>query len=195
LPFWVHPSAIVDEPAQIGDETKVWHFSHIMAGARIGVRCSFGQNVFVGGRVTVGDGCKVQNNVSLFDGVTLEDDVFVGPSAVFTNVVNPRAHIVRKSEYKTTLVRQGATIGANATVLCGVSIGEFAFVGAGSVVTKDVPAYALVFGVPARWAGWMCRCGIRLKAGSALVWTCAQCGRLYRESLAPGRPRAIEPVS
>jgi UDP-2-acetamido-3-amino-2,3-dideoxy-glucuronate N-acetyltransferase len=182
MAFWAHASAIVDEPAEVGDDTKIWHFSHVMAGARIGARCSLGQNVFVGSQVSVGDGCKIQNNVSLYDGVTLAKDVFVGPSAVFTNVVNPRAFIARKDEYRTTKVGRGASIGANATVVCGVALGEYSFVGAGAVVTRDVPAFALVTGVPARRTGWMCRCGTKLRAADPYEWTCPKCGTLYRES-------------
>lgn len=158
----IHPSAIVDEGAKIGDETKVWHWVHICAGAKIGNRCSLGQNVFVGNKVTIGNNVKVQNNVSIYDAVTLEDDVFCGPSMVFTNVYNPRSEIVRKDEYRPTLVKRGATLGANCTIVCGVHIGEFAFVGAGAVVTKDVKPYALVAGVPARQIGWMSRRGERL---------------------------------
>jgi UDP-2-acetamido-3-amino-2,3-dideoxy-glucuronate N-acetyltransferase len=176
--FWAHPTAVVDQPIEIGEGTKIWHFCHVMSGARIGARCSLGQNVFVGARAVVGAGCKIQNNVSLYDAVTLEDDVFVGPSAVFTNVVNPRAFIVRKDEYRPTLVRRGASIGANATIVCGHQIGEYAFVGAGAVVTRDVPAHALVKGVPARAAGWVCRCGVSLTERSG-VWECGQCQRRY----------------
>ena len=177
--FWVHPSAIVDPPADIGQGTKIWHFSHVMAGARIGVRCVLGQNVFVASRAVIGDGCKIQNNVSLYDDVVLEDDVFLAPSAVFTNVVNPRAFIERKHEYRKTVVGRGASVGANATVVCGHNIGAYAFVGAGAVVTKEVPPYALVTGVPARRVGWMCRCGIRLPAGPRPV--CPACGQGYVE--------------
>jgi len=157
--FWAHPTALVDEPASIGSGTKIWHFCHVMSGAQIGPRCSLGQNVFVGAGAIVGANCKIQNNVSLYDAVVLEDDVFVGPSAVFTNVVNPRAFIERKREYRQTVIRRGATIGANATVVCGHEVGAYAFVAAGAVVTRDVPPHALVKGVPARPAGWVCRCG------------------------------------
>jgi UDP-2-acetamido-3-amino-2,3-dideoxy-glucuronate N-acetyltransferase len=162
VPPVIHPTAIVDEGAVIGDGTRVWHWVHISGGARIGERCSFGQNVFVGNRVVIGDNCKVQNNVSIYDNVTLENDVFCGPSMVFTNVYNPRSAVSRKDEYRDTLVRQGATLGANCTIVCGVTIGAFAFVGAGAVVNTDVPPYALMVGVPARQIGWMSEHGERL---------------------------------
>lgn len=157
-----HPSAIIDAGAQIGADSRVWHFSHVCAGARIGARCSLGQNVFVANDVLIGDEVKIQNNVSVYDAVTLEDQVFCGPSVVFTNVHNPRAAVPRKAEYRRTLVRQGATLGANCTVVCGVTIGQYAFIGAGAVVTKDVPAFALMTGVPARQVGWMSRHGEKL---------------------------------
>jgi UDP-2-acetamido-3-amino-2,3-dideoxy-glucuronate N-acetyltransferase len=158
----VHPSAIVDAGARIGAGTRVWHWVHVCAGARIGERCALGQNVFVGNDVVIGDNVRIQNNVSVYDAVTLEDDVFCGPSMVFTNVYNPRAAVTRKDEYRRTLVRRGATLGANCTIVCGVTIGEHAFIGAGAVVNRDVPAYALMLGVPARHAGWMSRHGERL---------------------------------
>ena len=161
--YTVHPTAIVDDGAQIGAGTRVWHWVHICAGARIGERCSFGQNVFVGNDVVIGNNVKVQNNVSVYDAVTLEDDVFCGPSMVFTNVYNPRSAVTRKDEYRRTLVKQGATIGANATIVCGSTVGRYAFVGAGAVVQKDVPDFALVVGVPARQIGWMSRFGERLE--------------------------------
>jgi len=160
--YQVHPSAIVDDGAQIGEGSRVWHFVHICAGARIGKGVSLGQNVFVGNKVVIGDNCKIQNNVSVYDNVTLEEGVFCGPSMVFTNVYNPRSLIERKSEYRDTLVRKGATLGANCTIICGVTIGKFAFIGAGAVVNKNVPAYALMVGVPARQIGWMSEFGEQL---------------------------------
>ena len=164
--------------AQIGDDTKVWHFSHVCAGARIGPRCSLGQNVMVGPDVKVGDKCKIQNNVSIYEGVELEDDVFCGPSMVFTNVINPRSAVSRKDEYRRTLVRRGASIGANATIVCGVTLGAYCFVGAGAVVTRDVPDYALVVGVPAQVIGAVCACGVRLADGDGTL-ACAACGSRY----------------
>jgi UDP-2-acetamido-3-amino-2,3-dideoxy-glucuronate N-acetyltransferase len=162
MPTTIHPSAIVDAGAQLGEGCRVWHFVHISAGARIGRACSFGQNVYVGNDVVIGDNVKVQNNVSVYDAVTLEDDVFCGPSMVFTNVYNPRSAVTRKDEYRRTLVRRGSTLGANCTIVCGVSIGAHAFVGAGAVVQRNVPDFALMVGVPARQIGWMSRFGERL---------------------------------
>lgn len=177
----VHPSAVIDDGASIGAGTRVWHFAHVCAGARIGAACSLGQNVFVGNDVRIGDRVKIQNNVSVYDAVTLEDEVFCGPSMVFTNVFNPRAAVERKHEYRRTLVRRGATLGANCTIVCGVTIGQYAFIGAGAVVTRDVPAFALMTGVPARQLGWMSRHGERLDlpltgAGRA---HCPHSGDLY----------------
>lgn len=177
----IHPSAIVDEGAQLGAGTRIWHWTHICAQARIGRDCSFGQNVFVSNRVVIGNGVRVQNNVSIYDGVTLEDDVFCGPSMVFTNVFNPRSHVSRKDEYRETRVKRGASIGANATLVCGVTVGAYAFVGAGAVVRVDVPDFAIVAGVPARQIGWMSRAGERLNLplngrGEAL---CPRTGERY----------------
>lgn len=177
-----HPTAIVEPGARIGEGTSIWHWTHVMPGARIGRRCSLGQNVFVGDGATLGDGVRVQNNVSIYDGVELGDDVFCGPSAVFTNVANPRSHVPRKHEFRPTRVGKGATLGANCTVVCGHDVGRYAFVAAGAVVTRDVPEFALAMGVPARVVGWVCRCGVRLgvapgdAAGRA---ACRACGAEY----------------
>lgn len=177
-----HETAIVDEGAQIGDYCRVWHWSHICSGAVIGKKCSFGQNVFVGNNVSIGSNVKVQNNVSVYDNVTLEDDVFCGPSMVFTNVYNPRSAISRKDEYKNTLVRQGATLGANCTIVCGVTIGRYAFIGAGAVINKDVPDYALVVGVPGKQIGWMSEHGeqLDLPLSGESVTTCSNTGIEYK---------------
>lgn len=187
-PF-IHESSYVDEGAVVGDDTRIWHFCHVNAGAVIGERCSLGQNVVVMPRTRLGNNVKVQNNVSIYEGVELEDDVFCGPSMVFTNVINPRSHVSRKHAYRRTLVKRGASIGANATIVCGVTLGEYAFVGAGAVVARDVKPYALVVGVPARQVGWVCRCGVTLETrdggrgtgdGREERLVCADCGSAYR---------------
>lgn len=184
--YFVHPSAYVDEPCEIGAGTRIWHFCHISARARLGARCNLGQNVFIASEVIVGSNVKIQNNVSLYTGVELEDDVFCGPSCVFTNVINPRSQIVRHSQYQRTLVRRGATIGANATIVCGATIGRYAFIGAGAVIRGDVPEYALMLGVPATRRGWMSRHGHRLPAPDGEgIMRCPESGWAYRE-VAPG---------
>lgn len=175
--FFVHESSCVDHGVEIGEGTKIWHFSHILKNSRIGKNCIIGQNVMVGPDVQIGEGCKIQNNVSIYKGVTLEDNIFCGPGCVFTNVINPRAFIERKDEFKQTLVKEGATIGANATVVCGVTIGKYAFIGAGAVVNKDVCDYALVVGVPVRQIGWICICGLTLKVATL---KCSKCGKKYK---------------
>ncbi len=180
--FYKHDSAIIDEGARIGAHCRVWHFAHICAGAQLGEKCSVGQNVFIGNKVKIGNNCKIQNNVSIYDNVYLEDDVFCGPSMVFTNVINPRSAIERKDQYKDTLVCKGATIGANATVICGVTLGEFCFIAAGAVITKDVKPFALVAGVPAKQIGWMSRYGERLNlplTGNAQT-TCPHTKEVYQ---------------
>ena len=181
--WWAHPTAIVDDGAVIGEGTKVWHFSHVMGRTRIGRACSLGQNVFVANGTSIGDNAKIQNNVSIYEGVHLGDDVFCGPSMVFTNVVNPRSHVSRKNEYKSTNVGRGTSFGANCTVVCGHDVGRFAFIAAGSVVTKEVPDFALVMGVPGRVVGYMCQCGIRLgltpQSGPRDLG-CDACGWKYR---------------
>jgi UDP-2-acetamido-3-amino-2,3-dideoxy-glucuronate N-acetyltransferase len=184
-PYFVHESSYVDEPCNIGNGTKIWHFSHVMAGAVIGERCNIGQNVVVSPHVRIGDNVKIQNNVSVYTGVTLEDDVFCGPSMVFTNVATPRSHVKRNDpdrDYLPTLVKRGATLGANCTVVCGNSIGRYAFVGAGAVVTRDVPDHAIVYGNPARIKGWACSCGIRLEPEGASPdrLACPECHARYR---------------
>lgn len=185
-PYYVHPSAYVDAPCTIGAGTKIWHFCHVMSGAHIGERCILGQNVHVAPDVVIGNNVKIQNNVSVYTGVELEDDVFCGPSCVFTNVINPRAQIVRHDQYKRTLVRRGATIGANATIVCGATIGRYAFIGAGAVVRGDVPDYALMLGVPAVQKGWMSRYGHRLGASDSHgILRCPESGWRYQE-VAPG---------
>ena len=177
-PIFIHPTAVVDEGAVVGPGTRIWHFCHVMPGARLGRGCNLGQNVFVAGTAVLGDNVKVQNNVSIYDGVTCEDDVFLGPSCVFTNVSTPRSAVNRRGEYEKTHVGRGATIGANATIVCGVSLGPWAFVGAGAVVTRDVPAHALVTGVPARISGWACACGVRLEIDERTA-SCPSCAQTY----------------
>jgi UDP-2-acetamido-3-amino-2,3-dideoxy-glucuronate N-acetyltransferase len=178
--YYAHPTAVIDSPVEIGEGTKIWHFCHIMSGAKIGKNCVIGQNVFIASGAVLGNNIKVQNNVSIYDGVILEDDVFCGPSMVFTNVFNPRSFISRKKEFRQTLVKRGATIGANATVICGNTIGQYAFIGAGSVVTKDVPDYALVYGNPGKVKGWVCQCAeeIIFHSGKAI---CKSCGKKYKK--------------
>ncbi|MGB7211413.1 MAG: acyltransferase [Gemmatimonadales bacterium] len=192
--YFVHESSYVDDGAVVGKGSKIWHFCHVMAGAVIGERCSLGQNVVVMPGTRLGNNVKVQNNVSIYEGVILEDDTFCGPSCVFTNVMNPRSHVSRKDQYRTTLVKRGSSIGANATIICGVTLGEYCFIGAGAVIHRDVPAYALMVGVPARRAGWMCQCGERLTLDDGRA-ACAACGARYAESagvlaqIAPPRDR------
>ncbi|MGE0799230.1 MAG: acyltransferase [Lautropia sp.] len=178
-PARIHPTAIVDEGAKLGAATVIWHWAHVCAGASIGAGCMLGQGVYVSNRVVIGSNVRIQNNVSVYDGVTLEDDVFCGPSMVFTNVINPRSPVPRKDAFRPTLVRRGASIGANATIICGVTIGRFAFIGAGAVVTRDVLDFALMAGVPARRIGWMCRCGETLPRSSGGAIRCLQCGAQY----------------
>ena len=190
--YFVHPSAYVDDPCTIGDGAKIWHFCHIMPNAKIGRDSSLGQNVFVASHVVIGNNVKIQNNVSLYSGVELEDDVFCGPSCVFTNVVNPRSQIVRHSQYQRTLVKRGATIGANATIVCGATIGRYAFIGAGAVVRGDVPDYALMLGVPAKQRGWMSRHGHRLvDVGQDGAFICPESDWRYRE-IEPGTLRCLD---
>lgn len=174
----IHPTAVIDDNVRIGDGTHIWHFSHLLPGTVLGSHCNVGQNVVIGPNVTVGNRCKIQNNVSVYTGVTLEDDVFCGPSMVFTNVFNPRAHIKRMAEARPTRVCHGASIGANATIVCGVTIGRFAFVGAGAVITRDVPDHALYFGNPGRLHGWVCECGEKLTD----AWVCPECGLAYQKA-------------
>lgn len=181
--FWNHPSSVIDPGAKIGEGTKIWHFSHVCGqDTTIGSNCSLGQNVYVGPRTRIGDGCRIQNNVSIYDLVELENDVFCGPSMVFTNVINPRAHVPRKEEFKKTLVKRGATLGANSTILCGTEIGKFAMIGAGAVITKNVAAFAIMVGVPARQVGWVCQCGITLpiQLGETGKVTCSTCSSSYQ---------------
>jgi UDP-2-acetamido-3-amino-2,3-dideoxy-glucuronate N-acetyltransferase len=178
---FIHETSIVENGCEIGDGTKIWHFSHIMPDVTIGSDCVISQNVFIGRGVKIGDNVKIENNVSIFEGVTLEDEVFCGPSCVFTNVINPRSQISRKHEFKPTLVKKGATIGANATIICGNTIGSHAFVGAGAVVSKDIPDYALVYGTPARIQGWVCECGVKLDFAANGLTKCSGCGKIYQK--------------
>lgn len=193
-PYFAHESALVEPPCDIGAGTRIWHFSHIMPNVTMGKNCVIGQNVFVAKGVRIGHNVKVENNVSVFEGVTLEDRVFCGPSCVFTNVMNPRSHVSRKNEYLTTLVKEGATIGANATIVCGNTIGRYSFIGAGSVVTRDVPDHALAYGNPARVHGWACQCGEKLDFGDGAEARCARCGEVYRQrgknAIAPVPPKS-----
>jgi len=189
---YIHPSSYIDEPCVIGKGTKIWHFCHILAGAQIGENCILGQNVMVGNNVVIGNNVKIQNNVSVYTGVEFEDDVFCGPSCVFTNVLNPRSQIIRKTEYKRTLVQRGATIGANATILCGITVGRYAFIGAGSVVRQDVPDYALILGVPGIQKGWMSRHGFRLQpTHESQILICPDSGWRYQE-VKPGIIRCLD---
>ena len=176
--YFIHESSYIDEDVSISKGTKIWHFSHVLSGSVIGSDCIIGQNVCIGPDVTIGDGCKIQNNVSVYKGVRLENSVFCGPSCVFTNVINPRSHVSRRKEFRDTPVGEGATIGANATIICGNRIGRYAMVGAGAVVTADVPDYAMVTGIPAKRTGWVCECGVRL-AESEKGFACESCGKKY----------------
>ncbi len=176
-----HQSSYVDDGAIVGNNTRIWHFTHIMPGAKIGSNCSLGQNVNVGSRAVIGNNVKLQNNISVYDDVIIEDDAFCGPSMVFTNVINPRSFIERKHEYKETRVKKGASIGANATVVCGNSVGRYALIGSGAVVVKDVPDYALMVGVPAKRKGWVCKCGVSLKEKEDKEFFCSECGSIYKE--------------
>jgi UDP-2-acetamido-3-amino-2,3-dideoxy-glucuronate N-acetyltransferase len=184
-PFFIHESSYVDDGVEIGAGTQIWHFCHVMKGSRIGRQCRIGQNVVIGPNAIVGNNVKIQNTVSVYQGVVLEDDVFCGPSMVFTNVINPRSHVARKDEYKRTLVRRGASIGANVTIVCGVTLGKYCFIGAGAVVNRDVPDYALIVGNPGRLRGWMCACGIKLPfepgADGTDLATCSSCDATYRK--------------
>jgi UDP-2-acetamido-3-amino-2,3-dideoxy-glucuronate N-acetyltransferase len=188
----IHPTAIIDQPCEIGAGTSIWHFVHVCAGARLGRDCSLGQNVMIGDRVVIGDRVKIQNNVAVYTGVTLEDDVFLGPSCVLTNVTNPRSQVVRRALYEQTLIRRGATVGANATIVCGVTLGRYAFIAAGSVVTKNVPDYGLVIGVPGRLRGWVSRHGHPLRHPDADgIYTCPESSLRYRE-ISPGVLRCLD---
>ena len=192
MDYFVHESSYVDEGAQIGAGSKIWHFCHVMGNTKIGERCNIGQNVFVAADVTIGNNVKIQNNVSLYTGVVVEDDVFLGPSMVLTNVINPRSHVSRKDEYKSTLIKRGASVGANATIVCGVTLGRYCFIGAGSVITRNIPDYALVYGNPGRVQGWMCQCGVRLEFESLdgqEQAICPECGERYSK-----KGQVVEPI-
>src|SRR5215813_8301320 len=189
---FVHESSYVDDPSVIGPGTKIWHFSHVMKNSRIGAGCNIGQNVVISPDVVIGSNVKIQNNVSVYTGCILEDDVFCGPSMVFTNVINPRSHVARKDEYRKTLVRRGASLGANSTVVCGTTIGRYAFIGAGAVVTRDIPDYALLYGNPARQHGWVCACGIALEFSGDLANVASKCRACAAEYIKSGQQ--IQPV-
>lgn len=191
--YFRHPSSVIDPGAEIGKGTKIWHFSHVMGDSQIGENCNLGQNVFIASGVKIGNNVKIQNNVSVYTGVILEDDVFLGPSMVFTNVINPRSHVNRRDQYQQTLVKHGVTIGANATIVCGITLGAYSFIGAGAVVTSDVPAYGLVYGVPGQLQGWMCSCGERLgfrPKGDPPKAVCESCGAVYTQV----NEREIKPI-
>lgn len=177
-PIFIHESSYIDDGTSIGEGTKIWHFCHIMSGATIGSNCNIGQNVLISPEVVIGNNVKIQNNVSVYTGVIIEDDAFLGPSMVFTNVINPRSHVNRKHEYKKTIVKKGASIGANATIVCGITLGKYCFIGAGSVVTRDVPDYALFYGNPAKFHSWVCQCGVKLEKGTN-YFSCPACGEKY----------------
>jgi UDP-2-acetamido-3-amino-2,3-dideoxy-glucuronate N-acetyltransferase len=189
--YVAHPTAVIDEPAEIGDETRIWHFAHIFAGARIGHRCSFGQNTMVATGVLIGNNVKVQNNVAIYTGTVIEDDVFLGPSCVLTNVTNPRSQVVRRNLYESTLIRRGATVGANATIVCGITLGRYCFISAGAVVTRTVPDYALMVGVPARQKGWMSRHGHVLQESADGTLRCPESGYRYKE-VEPGNLKCLD---
>jgi UDP-2-acetamido-3-amino-2,3-dideoxy-glucuronate N-acetyltransferase len=192
--YFLHPSSFVDSGAIVGEGTKIWHFCHVMSGARIGKECNVGQNVFVASGVTIGDNVKIQNNVSLYTGVVVEDGVFLGPSVVLTNVLNPRSRVSRKDEFQQTVIRRGATIGANATILCGLTLGQHSFVGAGTVITRDLPDHALVYGAPARIRGWMCCCGLKLTFGPNDQHDSATCSECQQNYVKAGNVvRAVDP--
>ena len=191
MSYVAHPTAIIDEPASIGDDTRIWHFAHVFAGARIGRRCSFGQNTMVSADVVIGDNVKVQNNVAIYTGTVIEDDVFLGPSCVLTNVTNPRSQVVRRNLYEKTLIRRGATIGANATIVCGITLGRYCFISAGAVVARDVPDYALMIGVPARQKGWMSRHGHVLRVSEDGELRCPESGFRYEE-IEPGKLKCLD---